>query len=138
MNTDISQIQKSKDIWDATINAGNPSTSNFLEIEHDIHYQIAYNLTDYILDSIYSKGYRSVTVGECLGDPAENWYRSGKYLLNPEVTYTDENYPSQIKTRLVELKYIFSLKQDFFAVADFTSYFRLCMYLLQDSLIIFS
>ncbi|RKF60995.1 Chitin deacetylase [Erysiphe neolycopersici] len=77
LNTNITQIQKSKDIWDATINAGNPSTSNFLEIEHDIHYQIAYNLTDHILESIYAKGYRSVTVGECLGDPAENWYRSG-------------------------------------------------------------
>ncbi|KHJ34002.1 putative glycoside hydrolase deacetylase [Erysiphe necator] len=83
LNTDVTQIQKSKDIWDATINPGNPSTSNFLEIEHDIHYQVAYNLTDYILDSIYSKGYRSVTVGECLGDPAENWYRSGKIPFLP-------------------------------------------------------
>lgn len=78
LNTDVSRIRKSKDIWDATISTGNPATSSFLEIEHDIHFQIVYNLTDHILESIYSHGYRSVTVGECLGDPPANWYRSGK------------------------------------------------------------
>ncbi|RKF83844.1 putative peptidoglycan-N-acetylglucosamine deacetylase, partial [Golovinomyces cichoracearum] len=77
LNTDVSRIQKSKDIWDSTIAAADPATSNFLEIEHDIHYQIAYNLTDHILDSMYSRGFRSVTVGECLGDPPANWYRPG-------------------------------------------------------------
>ncbi|TQS36046.1 hypothetical protein Golomagni_03514 [Golovinomyces magnicellulatus] len=77
LNADVSRIQKSKDIWDSTIAAADPATSNFLEIEHDIHYQIVYNLTDHILDSMYSRGYRSVTVGECLGDPQANWYRPG-------------------------------------------------------------
>lgn len=54
-----------------------PSTDSFLQIEHDIHYQTVYNLTDYVLTSLFSHGYRSVTVGECLGDPAANWYRAG-------------------------------------------------------------
>ncbi|KAL2018813.1 hypothetical protein VTK56DRAFT_371 [Thermocarpiscus australiensis] len=71
------EIQTSKDIWDETIDSSDPETDNFLQIEHDIHYQVVYNLTDYILVSLYSAGYRAVTVGECLGDPPANWYRAG-------------------------------------------------------------
>ncbi|KAE9374828.1 carbohydrate esterase family 4 protein [Stipitochalara longipes BDJ] len=77
LNDDPTLIQNSKNIWDAAINPSNPATDNFLEIEHDIHYQTVYNLTDYILASMYKHGYKSVTVGQCLGDPAANWYRSG-------------------------------------------------------------
>ncbi|EPQ66796.1 Chitin deacetylase [Blumeria graminis f. sp. tritici 96224] len=77
LNDDASLIQKSKNIWDKAIAGVKPSTDSLLEIEHDIHYQTAYNLTDYILQSMYSKGFKSVTIGECLGDPAANWYRSG-------------------------------------------------------------
>jgi peptidoglycan/xylan/chitin deacetylase (PgdA/CDA1 family) len=76
LNDSPTLIQNSKNIWDAAIDASNSATNNFLEIEHDIHYQTVYNLTDYILASMYSHGYKSVTVGECLGDPAANWYRN--------------------------------------------------------------
>ena len=76
MNDSPTLIQNSKNIWDAAIDSSNNNTDNFLEIEHDIHYQTVYNLTDYILASMYAHGYKSVTVGECLGDPSENWYRS--------------------------------------------------------------
>ena len=54
-----------------------PSRDSFLQIEHDIHNQVVNNLTDYILTSLFSHGYKAVTVGECLGDPEANWYRSG-------------------------------------------------------------
>ncbi|EDN91239.1 hypothetical protein SS1G_00642 [Sclerotinia sclerotiorum 1980 UF-70] len=77
LNDAANLIQKSKNIWDAAIATANPATDNYLEIEHDIHYQTVYNLTDYILASMYSHGFKSVTVGNCLGDPSENWYRSG-------------------------------------------------------------
>ena len=77
LHDDPTQIQTSKNIWDQTIQKSNPSKDSFLQIEHDIHYQTVYNLTDYILTSLFSHGYRSVTVGECLGDPRENWYRTG-------------------------------------------------------------
>ncbi|TAQ88303.1 hypothetical protein B7494_g3391 [Chlorociboria aeruginascens] len=70
-------IQNSKNIWDAAIASADNATDSILEIEHDIHYQTVYNLTDYILASMYEHGFRSVTVGECLGDPPEYWYRSG-------------------------------------------------------------
>lgn len=77
LNDATTLIQNSKNIWDKAIATAKPATDNFLEIEHDIHYQTVYNLTDYILSSMYSHGFKSVTVGECLGDPPANWYRSG-------------------------------------------------------------
>ncbi|KAK4461424.1 hypothetical protein QBC42DRAFT_270170 [Cladorrhinum samala] len=72
-----STIQTSKNIWDKAIRNSDPSEDSFLQIEHDIHQQVVYNLTDYILTSLYSSGYQAVTVGECLGDPQANWYRTG-------------------------------------------------------------
>ncbi|KAI9646752.1 hypothetical protein NHQ30_004750 [Ciborinia camelliae] len=62
LNDSPTLIQNSKNIWDAAIATAKPATDNFLEIEHDIHYQTVYNLTDYILASMYSHGFKSVTV----------------------------------------------------------------------------
>ncbi|KAI1200400.1 carbohydrate esterase family 4 protein [Nemania serpens] len=87
LHDDPSEIQVSKDIWDETVPGTNPCRSNYLQIEHDIHYQTVYNLTDYILDSLFESGYRSVTVGQCLGDPPENWYRAGSKAV-PSYTFT--------------------------------------------------
>jgi len=72
---DAVQIQKSKDIWDARMKVVAPATDSVLQIEHDNIYQTVYNLTEYILKSLDSSGFKTVTVGECLGDPKENWYR---------------------------------------------------------------
>lgn len=30
-----------------------------------------------MLDLLESKGYRGVTMGECMGEPEANWYRAG-------------------------------------------------------------
>ncbi|KAI0879716.1 carbohydrate esterase family 4 protein [Hypoxylon argillaceum] len=87
LNDDPVDIQNSKDIWDDTVPGTNPCRNNFLQIEHDIHYQTVYNLTDYVLTSLFKSGYRSVTVGQCLGDPPENWYRSGSKPV-PSYTFT--------------------------------------------------
>jgi hypothetical protein len=76
---DPNLIYKSKDIWDQALAQDWVSTNNvnFITISHDIHYQTVYNLTNYMLDSMkWLKYGTSVTVGECLGDPKENWYRS--------------------------------------------------------------
>ncbi|KAK3996115.1 hypothetical protein QBC44DRAFT_232672 [Cladorrhinum sp. PSN332] len=77
INASPAMIQNSKNIWDKAIRSSDPSEDSFLQIEHDIHEQVVYNLTDYILTSLYSSGYQAVTVGECLGDPKANWYRNG-------------------------------------------------------------
>ncbi|KAI0172023.1 glycoside hydrolase/deacetylase [Hypoxylon sp. FL1284] len=70
------RIQNAKDRFDDYFDAGrSPQTDSALVIAHDIHEQTVHNLTEYMLQGIQTRGYRTVTVGECLGDPAENWYR---------------------------------------------------------------
>ncbi|KAL7626711.1 hypothetical protein AAE478_003485 [Parahypoxylon ruwenzoriense] len=87
LHDDAGQIQTSKEIWDDAVDGSSPCEDSYLEIEHDIHYQTVYNLTDYILESLFEHGYRSVTVGQCLGDPPENWYRAGTGEV-PEYNFT--------------------------------------------------
>jgi peptidoglycan/xylan/chitin deacetylase (PgdA/CDA1 family) len=72
------QIQNSKNWFKGNITAGGATASNseWLSITHDIHEQTAYNLTEYMLSTLTTLGYKAVTVGECLGDPSTNWYRS--------------------------------------------------------------
>jgi peptidoglycan/xylan/chitin deacetylase (PgdA/CDA1 family) len=75
-NDDPNLIQTSKDIWDTRVENLNPVTGSVLQIEHDPLYQPVYNLTEYVLDSLFRNEFKSVTIGECLGDPPENWYRN--------------------------------------------------------------
>lgn len=73
-------IQNAKDEINkqfATTNASAGYPANFIEIAHDIHEQTAHNLTRFTLERMKTLGFgTSITVGECLGDPADNWYRS--------------------------------------------------------------
>jgi hypothetical protein len=73
-------IQKSKDWFKGNITAGGATAANsdWLGIAHDIHELTAYNLTEYMLKTLTDLGYKAVTMGECLNDPKENWYRGGE------------------------------------------------------------
>lgn len=68
-------IQRSKDIFDRAMSMQNPPGRPFLVIAHDVHEQTVHNLTAHILQKTYDAGYRAVTVGECLNDPRDFWYR---------------------------------------------------------------
>ncbi|KAJ5647760.1 hypothetical protein N7490_004132, partial [Penicillium lividum] len=68
-------IQKSKDIFDKALSSGNPASHSWLIIGHDAHEQTVHNLTEHMLQTMKRLGYRPVTVGECLQDPREMWYR---------------------------------------------------------------
>ncbi|KAJ4136479.1 hypothetical protein NW768_004092 [Fusarium equiseti] len=68
-------IGTSKQIWDSTVEGKSPASNKWLHIEHDPVYQTVYNLTEYMLKSLKRNNFRGVTVGECLQDPKENWYR---------------------------------------------------------------
>ena len=74
-NDDPELIQNSKDIWDKRIGSLDPAVDSVLEIEHDNLENSVHNLTEYILESLFRNDFKSVTVGECLGDPRANWYR---------------------------------------------------------------
>ncbi|KAJ6031558.1 hypothetical protein N7540_002290 [Penicillium herquei] len=58
------------------VNGCEAPTSSHILYSHDTDYQTIYNLTDFMIDEIVSNGYRAVTIGECLSDPSENWYRN--------------------------------------------------------------
>ncbi|GJN80281.1 hypothetical protein PLIIFM63780_003806 [Purpureocillium lilacinum] len=80
------EIQVSKDIWDRTVKGQSPANNTWLAIEHDSIEQTVHNLSEYMLKSMASNGFRGVTVGECLRDPPENWYRRIDAVNNGRVS----------------------------------------------------
>ncbi|GKT61784.1 chitin binding protein [Colletotrichum tofieldiae] len=86
LHTDPSQIAFSVGLWDQAMQARSPCNGSYLHIEHDIHQQIATTLTNHILDSVVANGWNAVTVGTCLGDPPENWYRGNVPSYNFKIT----------------------------------------------------
>ncbi|EAU37447.1 hypothetical protein ATEG_02485 [Aspergillus terreus NIH2624] len=79
---DPASIQKSKDIFDKHIDQSKHLQKPWLVIAHDVHEQTAFNLTEHMLKKLSASGYRAVTVGDCLGDPKENWYRTDPRYIN--------------------------------------------------------
>ena len=70
------KIQVAKDNVAAGFNNTSPSTDSRVTIAHDIHQLSAQNLTAYMLDYIGGLGFKMVTLGECMGEPEANWYRT--------------------------------------------------------------
>jgi peptidoglycan/xylan/chitin deacetylase (PgdA/CDA1 family) len=71
-------FQNSLDWFKGNITKGNatPEKNDWLTIAHDIIGPTAYNLTEFMLSTLTQLGYKAVTIGDCLNDPPENWYRS--------------------------------------------------------------
>lgn len=55
---------------------GSPADSSYIILGHDVYAQTTETLVPFMLETLAERGFRMVTVGECLGDPAENWYRT--------------------------------------------------------------
>lgn len=45
-------------------------------LAHDIREQTVHELAEFMIDEARARGYQLVTLGECLGDDSENWYRN--------------------------------------------------------------
>ncbi|TQN69797.1 Chitin deacetylase [Colletotrichum shisoi] len=56
--------------------SNDPASSSAIVLSHDVHEQTVISLTQKMIDTLKAKGYRAVTVGECLGDAPENWYKA--------------------------------------------------------------
>ena len=69
------RIQHSKDIFDRALASHTPAGQPLLTIAHDVHEQTVHNLTHHILQEINYAGYHAITLGECLDDPKDLWYR---------------------------------------------------------------
>lgn len=92
-------IQGAKNNFDNGIK-GSASNSDHLVIAHDIHEQTAHNLTEYMLVKLLAAGYKAVSVGQCLGDPQANWYRSasGAGTLSSSAAAPTPTGPKPIST----------------------------------------
>lgn len=82
INTDLDtqdwqgDIAASKAIFKQMVDSRPLSANGYVVLAHDVHQATAYQLAEYMIDYARSKGLRLVTVGECMGDPAANWYRT--------------------------------------------------------------
>ncbi|KAJ4268897.1 hypothetical protein NW762_002968 [Fusarium torreyae] len=85
-------IQISKDRYSAGVSSDSDN-NQYIVLAHDVHGQTVQNLTSYMIDTAQDRGYRLVTVGECLGDPRENWYRT--VSRGRDVTSTESATPTQ-------------------------------------------
>jgi len=79
------KIQVAKDNFKSGLDSAGPNGDR-LSIAHDIHELTALNLTGYMLEQVYSKGWTAVTVGECMNDPPANWYRDSAAGIKPSAT----------------------------------------------------
>lgn len=69
-------VQDAKDLFLTAMKPVEPRWADHIFLQHDTHWQTAYNLTNYMLDYFKFMNFStSITVGECMGDPPENWYR---------------------------------------------------------------
>jgi hypothetical protein len=57
------------------ITSRKPFERSWLSLAHDIHEGTVHEYTQFTIDHAREQGFEPVTVGECLGDPEENWYR---------------------------------------------------------------
>ena len=84
MYDDPSLIQESKTRFAAGLSTEAGSNS-YIVLAHDVHRQTVVNLTSFMVNLARERGYKLVTVGECLDDPRQNWYR---VTQSPPVTET--------------------------------------------------
>jgi peptidoglycan/xylan/chitin deacetylase (PgdA/CDA1 family) len=82
---DPNKIQTSKDIFSNGV-SNSSATHSYIPLAHEIHYQTVVNLTAFMIQTLIARGYSPVTVGECLGDPKENWYRDASGTSSTSTT----------------------------------------------------
>lgn len=91
MYDDPALIQRAKDLYSNGLST-NPRQNSYIVLAHDVHEQTVYELTPHMVKVARERGYKLVTVGECLGDPRGNWYRSAED--SPKSTRSDKKKDS--------------------------------------------
>ncbi|KAL6704807.1 hypothetical protein ACN47E_007611 [Coniothyrium glycines] len=92
--------QNAKNRVSAALEPANAASDEFLAIAHDIHFQTVYNLTGFMLDLMVTKGFKGVTMGECLGDPEANWYRTPSERPASTAAFTPPSCASTLSSSL--------------------------------------
>jgi hypothetical protein len=78
MNVDTKDYLKdydfAREVYSSALSSTKTKEGGFIVLAHDIHPDTVRTLTQYMIDTAKDLGYKLVTLGECLGDPAKNWY----------------------------------------------------------------
>jgi len=69
------KIETAKNNFRTAVNGADPSSQSKLAIAHDIHELTALNLTVTMIETLQARGFKGVTMGECMNEPEANWYR---------------------------------------------------------------
>lgn len=67
---------QSQQIYNNAISSTSGTSGRWLVLAHSVHETSVDLLAGYMVDRAIAQGYRLVTVGECMGDPPANWYRT--------------------------------------------------------------
>lgn len=76
-NDETSLIHVSEDRF-SSMQDSDETNHDYIVLAHDVHYQTVVTLTEFMIEVSRGRGYKLVTLGECLGDPYENWYRNAR------------------------------------------------------------
>lgn len=69
------KIEVAKKNFRDAVNSAQPASQSKLAIAHDIHELTALNLTVTMIETLQARGFKGVTMGECMDEPEANWYR---------------------------------------------------------------
>jgi peptidoglycan/xylan/chitin deacetylase (PgdA/CDA1 family) len=69
------KIEVAKNNFRGNMSTVEPATGSKLAIAHDIHELTALNLTVTMIETLQARGFKGVTMGECMNEPEDNWYR---------------------------------------------------------------
>ncbi|KAH8883245.1 carbohydrate esterase family 4 protein, partial [Thozetella sp. PMI_491] len=61
--------------FSSALSGHNPASSSFIAVAHDIEDKTVHGYVQFMIDEARKYKYELVTVGECLGDHPNNWYR---------------------------------------------------------------
>jgi peptidoglycan/xylan/chitin deacetylase (PgdA/CDA1 family) len=69
-------VELARQSYEETLRGKTPAQHSFISLQHDTLFETVYLWTPYIIKELKQRGYRFVTVGECLGEPnPAQWYR---------------------------------------------------------------
>ncbi|KAK0648239.1 hypothetical protein B0T16DRAFT_325879 [Cercophora newfieldiana] len=67
--------QIARDSFSSAVSQHSPKDSSFIAVAHDIHEKTVRGYVQFMIEQAQKFKYDLVTVGECLDDPSNNWYR---------------------------------------------------------------
>ncbi|KAI0132787.1 carbohydrate esterase family 4 protein [Xylariales sp. AK1849] len=71
----LGDYAEARTTFSSALDSADPAQEGFIGLAHDIHAESVHILSQYMIDEAKNHGYELVTLGECLGDPVEDWYR---------------------------------------------------------------